>query len=150
MHTTTQPATNTVKSVNILDNRPVIRSSRSVYDVINQYWNRDRIEMDEETIALFLNQGNCVIQLYPLMGGVPQATGPRISMILQEALKVGTCSIILMHMHPPEYTSKQKTIQAFAKKIKDAAGLFDISLYDYMVICDAHHGYISFADAGML
>lgn len=168
MYPITQPATNAAGSLNTFDNidiiditytkksrfqmsdRPVMRSTRSAYDFISWYWNKVRKNIEEEIIALFLNHGNRVIKILPLFRQVPELTGTHLRLIMKEALHVGTCSILLVHMHPTEYISNSKTVQAFAKKIAQAADVFDISLNDYMVAYDPQQGYFSFADAGML
>jgi DNA repair protein RadC len=133
-----------------LSDRPFIKSSRDAYDIILKYWNRGRMDMDEEIIALFLNQANCVIQLYPVWGGVPKTTGDYVSMVLREALGVGTCSMIVVHNHPKQYLSESKIDHAFAKKIKQAVSILGISLLDYLVAYNPEAGYFSLADMGIL
>lgn len=168
MNTTTQLPATTGNSVNDLDNidivdiayknksrrktsdRPVVKSSRSVFDIIHQYWNRGSIDMGEEIIALLLSNGNTVMQLFPLSGGVPAATGAHVTLILEEALRVGACCMVLVHNRPKQYVSASKTEHAFAKKIKQAAAIFDITLHDYLVIYSLESGYYSFADAAIL
>jgi DNA repair proteins len=71
---------------------------------------------------------------------------PRI--ILKKALEEDATSIVLCHNHPSGSLQPSKADEDLTKKIKDAAGYFDIRILDHIIVSE--EGYFSFADEGML
>jgi DNA repair protein RadC len=148
----TTPPTAPISSVNTLDNIdiidisyklkhgfkisdwPVIWDSWDAFEIFRQYRNLCTTHIPEEVIALFLNHGNRLLHACRLCHGKPGATFHNFRMILSEALRVGACSIVIMHKHPRDLQAK--TEQEFAKKLKNAAAHFDITLFDYLMIGD--------------
>lgn len=146
----TQPPTGAAGSLNTWDNidiidiahtktsrskmsdRPVILGSWSAFEIFRRYRDSCKTYIPEEVIALFLNQGNRVLQVSRLCQGTPRTTLNDFRMVLEEALRVGTCSIVIMHKHPRNLQAK--TEQEFARKLKNVAERFDITLFDYLMI----------------
>ena len=71
---------------------------------------------------------------------------PRV--ILKKAILEDTVSLILCHNHPSGNLQPSKADQDLTKKLKEAAKLLDISLFDHIIVSE--NGYFSFADAGLL
>ncbi|MGM0463787.1 MAG: JAB domain-containing protein [Bacteroidota bacterium] len=56
--------------------------------------------------------------------------------------------MIICHNHPSGNLDPSEADTRITQKIKEAAGYFDISLLDHLIITD--NGYYSYADNGML
>jgi DNA repair protein RadC len=71
---------------------------------------------------------------------------PRV--ILQMALMVGACGMVLCHNHPSGSLRPSIQDRELTLKIKEAAKLHDIIVLDHIILSD--QGYFSFADEGLL
>ena len=137
------------KKVNCkMSERPLIQRSSDAFEILNHYWNPDKINIVEEFKVLFLNRANRVLQIFSAsIGGVTGTIAdPRI--ILAIALKVGACSIFLAHNHPSGNLRPSTADQDLTRKIKEAARFHDINVLDHIILND--ESYFSFADDGLL
>lgn len=128
--------------------RPMISSSSDGYKVCLHYWDQDKIELLEEFKVLFLSRANRVFQILPVSQGGITGTVADPRLILAAALKVASCSIILVHNHPSGSLKPSRADEELTWKIKEAAKYFDIKVLDHLII--SSEGYYSFADEGLL
>lgn len=128
--------------------RPCITSSTEGYKICLHYWNQDKIELVEEFKVLFLNRSNRVLKIFPVsQGGITGTIAdPRI--ILAAAIKVATCSMILVHNHPSASLRPSRADEELTHKIKEGAKYFDIKVLDHLII--SAESYFSFADEGLI
>ncbi|HEY1870125.1 MAG TPA: JAB domain-containing protein, partial [Chitinophagaceae bacterium] len=80
--------------------RPIIKKSSDVYDLLLANWDQDIINLQEEAKVILLNQANRVLSLYSVSKGSATGTVMDPKLIFTAALKRGACSIILSHNHP--------------------------------------------------
>jgi len=137
------------KKVNCkVSERPLIRSSSDVYEILLHYWDQDKIDLIEEFKVLFLNRSNRVLQIYNVSSGGITGTVADPRLILAAALKVAACSIMLAHNHPSTSLKPSKADEELTSKIKYAAQFHDIKVLDHVIV--SSEGYYSFADEGVL
>ena len=128
--------------------RPLIKSSSDVYEILLHYWDKDKIDLIEEFKVLFLNRSNRVLQIYNVSSGGITGTVADPRLILAAALKVASCSIMLAHNHPSTSLKPSKADEELTSKIKYAAQFHDIKVLDHVIV--SSEGYYSFADEGVL
>ena len=128
--------------------RPLIRDSRDIYNVLKQVWDENKIEMLEEFKVVFLNRANRVTGVYDASSGGITGTVADPRLILAAAIKCLAVSIILSHNHPSGNLKPSKADEELTQKIKTAAAYHDIRVIDHAIITT--EGYYSFADEGLL
>ncbi|HMO60769.1 MAG: JAB domain-containing protein [Lacibacter sp.] len=128
--------------------RPLIRDSRDIYNVLKQVWDENKIEMLEEFKVVFLNRANRVTGVYDASSGGITGTVADPRLILAAAIKCLAVSIILSHNHPSGNLKPSKADEELTQKIKTAAAYHDIRVIEHIIITT--EGYYSFADEGLL
>ena len=128
--------------------RPMVRDSKSMYELLKSCWNNDRIEMMEEFKVVFLNRANRVIGVYHVSSGGITGTVADPRLILAAAIKTLSVSMILSHNHPSGNLLPSRADEELTCKIKEAAKYHDIKLLDHIIM--STEGYYSFADEGLL
>jgi len=128
--------------------RPLVKCSSDVYEILLHYWDLDKIDLLEEFKVLFLNRSNRVLQIYNVSSGGITGTVADPRLILAAALKVAACSMMLAHNHPSTSLKPSKADEELTSKIKYAAQFHDIKVLDHVIVSSA--GYYSFADEGVL
>lgn len=98
--------------------------------------------------VVFLNKANKInhFEIISKGGITGTVADPRI--ILRRALEENATSIVLCHNHPSGSLQPSKADEDLTKKIKEAAGYFDIRVLDHIIVSE--EGYFSFADEGIL
>lgn len=102
----------------------------------------------EEFWVMYLNRANRLISQEKISSGGISATVVDAKLIVKRALEHTASSIIMVHNHPSGNNNPGENDRTQTKLMKDAAGLFDISLLDHLII--AGDSYYSFADEGTL
>ncbi len=102
----------------------------------------------EEFWVMFLNRSNTVIDKMMVSQGGLAGTVTDVRLILKIALEKLASALVLCHNHPSGNVQASEADLRITRKIKDAAGLMDISVLDHVII--AHDRYLSFADEGLL
>lgn len=127
--------------------KPLIKTSQDAYELIKPIYNEDIMQYKEIFMVLYLNRANRVLGYHEHSIGSDTGTVVSVKQIIAIALKVNACNMILVHNHPSGSTKPSKQDIEITKKIKEAAGLFDIQVLDHLIIGD---GYYSIADMGVL
>ena len=102
----------------------------------------------EECWVLYLNRANKLLSKEMLSSGGVSATVVDVKMVVKRALELLASSIILVHNHPSGNNNPGEHDKVQTKVLKDAAGLFDITLLDHIIV--AGDSYFSFADDGIV
>lgn len=102
----------------------------------------------EEFWVIYLSTSNRVISVERCSKGGIRGTIVDVRLILKKAILCNTSSIILGHNHPSGSQKPSSQDLAITKKIKQSAELFDIKVYDHIIIFNG--GYYSFSDEGNL
>jgi DNA repair protein RadC len=125
--------------------RKKIAGSKDVYEIMASV-----VEdlSHEEFYALYLNQANKVIKTKHISRGGISGTVADVKLIMKEAVQLLAQGLIICHNHPSGNLRPSDSDIKLTRKIKEAAGYFDIRLLDHLII--AQTGYYSFADEGMI
>ncbi len=132
------------KSAEIIESAK-IRSSNDVYTVFNPML-ADLTH--EEFWLLYLNRSNKILSRHKLSQGGVSGTITDVRLIIKKAIELLASSIIICHNHPSGNLDPSEADNRITQKIKEAAGYFDISLLDHIIVTD--NGYYSYADNGAL
>lgn len=101
----------------------------------------------EEFWIILLNRANVVLRHIRISSGGITSTVVDPKIIFRHAIESAATSIILVHNHPSGNLNPSQEDLALTRKISSAAKLFDISIFDHIII--AQKGYYSFADSGI-
>lgn len=144
-----------VSEINVIYNpkfkaseRPKVTTSKQVYDIFNNQWDKDIIELKEQFKIMLLNRANKVIGIYEVSNGGISGTVADPKLIFSTALKACASNIILSHNHPSGNLTPSEADKRMTQKIKAGGELLDITVLDHVII--TAEGYFSFADEGLL
>lgn len=122
-----------------------INSSRDAFHILNQ---KLADLPHEEFWMLLLNRANKVIKIESISKGGISGTVVDVRLVSKAAIENNTSSVILAHNHPSGNLKPSQNDIDITKKIKEALKLFDITLFDHLIIGD--QAYYSFTDEGAL
>ncbi|MDR1517881.1 MAG: DNA repair protein RadC [Dysgonamonadaceae bacterium] len=120
-----------------------IGSSKDAYDIFYPLFAGLNYE---ETWVLLLNRANVVVSMLQISKGGISGTVVDIRLVLREALWHYASGIVIGHNHPSGNCKPSPQDMLITKKLKEAAQLMDISLFDHLIVCEK--SYYSFADEG--
>lgn len=125
--------------------RKKISSSKDVFDLFHPILSD---LSHEEFWILLLNRSNMIIDKSRISQGGITGTVIDTRIILKNALEKLACGLILCHNHPSGNMMPSDSDKNITKKMKEAAGIMDISLLDHIII--AGNIYFSFSDEGII
>ena len=126
--------------------RPQVTTSKEVYQILMQCWDKNKIEFVEQFKILLLNRGGRVLGIFEVSSGGVSGTIADPKLIFSAALKANASSLILAHNHPSGNTAPSEADRALTKKVKKAGELLEISVLDHVIVTT--EGYRSLADEG--
>jgi DNA repair protein RadC len=129
-------------------NRIKISSSKDAYEILNQTWNVNTIELREEMKVILLNNWHKVLGIYNVSHGGITGTVADPKLIFAAALKANATGIILAHNHPSGNSQPSQADIGLTRKCKEIGELLDIKILDHMIMTT--EGYYSFADEGIM
>ncbi|MDE6396228.1 MAG: DNA repair protein RadC [Muribaculaceae bacterium] len=100
----------------------------------------------EEFWAVMLNRSLKIIREFRVRSGGQTATVVDPKIIIRRMLAAQAHSVILFHNHPSGALKPSPQDIELTKKIKNAAGFFDMNVLDHIIISD--EGFYSFCDNG--
>ena len=125
--------------------KTVVKSSKE----IAQYLQASLKDYSYEVFAVvFLNRANKINHFEIISKGGITGTVADPRVILKKALEEDATSIVLCHNHPSGNLRPSRADEELTKKIKEAAGYFDIKIIDHIIVSEV--GFYSFADDGIL
>ncbi|MBK7818268.1 MAG: DNA repair protein RadC [Sphingobacteriaceae bacterium] len=125
--------------------QPKITSSRDVFNLLNP---KLADLPHEEFWMVLMNRANKVIKIESISKGGISGTVVDVRLVSKSAIENNTSSVILAHNHPSGNLKPSQEDISITKKIKEALKLFDITLFDHLIIGDQN--YYSFTDEGAL
>jgi len=128
--------------------RPLVKDSRTTYEILMKTWDEDKIEFVEEFKVLLLNTAHKVIGIYQVSQGGLTGTVADPRLIITAALKASASRIILSHNHPSGNYHPSRADMDLTNKIKNGAAFMDMMVLDHLIV--TKEGYYSFADEGVL
>ena len=122
-----------------------ISCSKDAYNIINTKLSD---LPHEEFWILLLNRANKVIKTESISKGGISGTVVDVRLVSKVAIEHNSSSVILAHNHPSGNLKASQQDLDITKKIKEALKLFDIVLFDHLIIGDQN--YLSFTDEGLI
>ncbi|WP_282117509.1 JAB domain-containing protein [Cellulophaga baltica] len=126
-----------------------INTSQDAAELLYEDWNKDTIGIQETFKVVLLNNSNKVKGVYQLMQGGITGTLIDLRILFAVILKSLSVAIILTHNHPSGKLEPSEADKRLTNKIKQASGLFDISILDHLILTP-DGDYYSFSDNGIL
>lgn len=102
----------------------------------------------EELWVAFTNRAAQVIGKTKISQGGTTETTADLRLILKAAIQALASGIILCHNHPSGHLAPSPADDLLTRQLQKAAGLFQISLLDHLIVAD--NCYYSYADEGKL
>ena len=121
-----------------------ITSSKDAAEILNFLTH----ETEENFYCIFLNRANKVITTEFISKGTATSTTVSPQQITRRALELKAQGVILSHNHPSGNLRPSDADVKITNKIKEALDLFDIVLFDHVII--SNEGHFSFNDEGMM
>ncbi len=122
-----------------------IRSSDDAGKYLLPYFMNER---DEVVYLLCLDSKRAVICCAEMGRGVVNSVDTSVRRIVEKALKVKACSVIVAHNHPDGLALPSREDDLFTKCLYNALETVGIRLEDHIIVAD--EDYISIADTGMM
>ena len=132
------------------DTQPRIISSENAYEVLKQFYPLDTIGLVERFCVLYLNQNNQVRGVYELSRGGLTGTVADVRLIIGTALKIMATSIILSHNHPSGNLNPSEPDKQLTEKIRNAARMMEMQLFDHLILSPVDGKYFSFAENNLI
>lgn len=125
--------------------KPIIRDSRTAYDLLKVHLAHKRIE---EAWMILLNRQNKLIRIEQIsQGGLAKTTiDPKV--VFKIALDYHAHAIILAHNHPSGGKQPSKTDIDLTTNLVRGSRYLHITLFDHLIITS--EGYFSFKDDGII
>lgn len=128
-------------------NRAQIKSSKNAADYARQFYFDDLMIYESVFIIMLNRRGNTCGYAKISQGGIAGSVVD-IRLVLKYAIDNLASSIILVHNHPSGNLRPSPQDIQIAKKLKEAAKLMDITLWDSIIISE--EGHSSLADEGLI
>lgn len=128
--------------------RPLVKTSKSAYDVLINNWDREKIHFQEQFYLLMLNTAGRVIGISLISTGGKAATVADPKIIFSIALKAHASSIIIAHNHPSENLKPSQADLALTRKMVEAGKVLDLHVVDHLIV--ANEAFYSFGDEGLI
>ncbi|MBU0695641.1 MAG: JAB domain-containing protein [Bacteroidetes bacterium] len=128
--------------------RPTIKSSNDVYQILKQNWDEKKIDLLEQFKVILMSRANKVLGIIEISSGGIAGTVADPKLIFASALKACASCIILAHNHPSGNLKPSQADIQLTRKIKAGGELLDITVLDHVILTS--EGYYSFGDEGMI
>jgi hypothetical protein len=126
-----------------------ITSIAEAVEILKDYWDKDKIKIQEQMNVLFLNKSNVVTGIYQHSTGGVDATVADVEIIAAIAVKSLSKGVIIAHNHPSDSVKPSRADEQLSKRLKEALNLFQIVLVDSIIITPSGETF-SLTDNGML
>lgn len=110
-------------------------------------WDKNLFHVQQQLRVMFLNSLNYPLGIYTNTTGTATNIVYDVKRIIGAALRIDTHGIILALNHPSGEMEPSETELTLRKKVKKAAGYFDIDLLDFLIVTE--NSYYSFGDSNL-
>jgi DNA repair protein RadC len=126
-----------------------IKSPDAVYNILRPfYMDSGFMEQKEIFSCLYLDRSNKILGMAKISEGSSCATIVDIPYIFRLAILMNASSVILCHNHPSGNLQASDADKQITKKIIQAGGLFDIQIFDHLII--SSDGFLSMQSEGLI
>ncbi len=124
---------------------PVLNSPQVVRDFLRL---KLAAEPNEVFAVLFLDAQQKVLAYEPLFYGTATQTSVYPRVVLQRALELNACNVILAHNHPSGSTEPSRADELLTQTLKTTLHLADVTVLDHFIVGTGQP--LSFAERGLL
>lgn len=128
--------------------RPYVRSTADAYTLLFNYWNKNKLELQEQFVIMLLNKNHQVLGICEISSGTTSRSIVDSKLVFSTALKAHASAIIVAHNHPSGELIPSEDDIYLTKKLKQAGELLDILIMDHIIL--TADDYYSFADYKIL
>jgi DNA repair protein RadC len=125
-----------------------ITSSNDTVEILKKFITPAKIQTQEYSFAMYLNNANNVLAIYQFGMGGFTATIMEKRLLMAAALKLGATAMILCHNHPSGNLTPSNADKVITKQIAELANIHDIKVLDHVIL--TREGYYSFANEGLI
>jgi DNA repair protein RadC len=125
--------------------RVKIKSSRDVFDLLNEYF--EDLE-HEEFYVVYLNRNNEVIEIKQLSKGGQAGTIVDPKLVYKFGLDCSASSIVLAHNHPSGTKKPSDADIKITRKLVRFGEFLEMQVIEHLIF--ANNDYFSFVDNGIL
>jgi DNA repair protein RadC len=129
-------------------NLPTVTRAEDIYDFLKEIWNKELINVQEQFVAVFLNNTNKIIGYRVISTGTMKMCLVDIKLLASLALHTMCTAVILAHNHRSGNLVASRQDEAITFKVKEALALIDVRLIDHVIISD--RAFISMTAEGIL
>jgi DNA repair protein RadC len=119
----------------ILHKEPM-RLALDVYEWVRPRWNEELINLQEQLMALYLNNASQLISYRLISTGNIRGTIIDVQLVTCLALHTMASKVIVVQNHPSGKLEASKSDIKITKQIKGALELIDVLLLDHLIITD--------------
>jgi len=125
-----------------------ITSSNDTVEILKKFITPSKIQTQEYSFAMYLNNANNVLAIYQFGMGGFTATIMEKRLLMAAAFKLGATAMILCHNHPSGNLTPSNADKIITKQIAELANIHDIKVLDHVIL--TREGYYSFANEGLI
>lgn len=125
-----------------------ITSAADIAEILKKFITAAKIQTQEYSFAMYLNNANNVLAVYQFGMGGFTATIMEKRLLMAAALKLGATAMILCHNHPSGNLTPSNADKIITKQISELANIHDIKVLDHVIL--TREGYYSFANEGLI
>ena len=130
------------------ENAPKISSSAVAVRVFRDFWDKERMNVQEQFYVMLLTRNNKVLSIYHQGKGGISSTIADVELTAAVAVKALASAVIVAHNHPSGELKFSDADIKLTKKLKTALQTLNIDLLDSLVITEK--SYISMMDEGKM
>ena len=134
----------TYKAQPNLNERPKVVCAQDAEAIFAKAWDKNKIDLLEQSKVLLLNRANKVLGIYNCSSGGITGTVMDIRLVFVAALKANATSIILAHNHPSGNLTPSVADISLTEKFNQAGKMLDIQVLDHLIISSG--GYYSMSN----
>lgn len=119
----------------ILHKKPMILAL-DVYEWVRPRWNEELINLQEQSMAIYLNNASQIISYRLISTGTLRGTIIDVQLVVCLALHTMASKVILVHNHPSGKLEASKQDIKITQQVKAALQLIDVLLMDHLIITE--------------
>jgi DNA repair protein RadC len=125
-----------------------ITNSLVAYNLIRSVWDKEKINIQEQMMAFFINPHGQTIGYRVISMGTMNSCPGNPKLIASFALHTLADCVIIAHNHPAGSLKPSQADLTLTKELKDALNLIEVKLLDHLIITGK--SYLSMADEGFI
>jgi DNA repair protein RadC len=125
-----------------------IKNSSDAYAFILSVWDKERINVQEQFMAVFHDPRGKTIGYRVICTGLSHTVHMDIRLIASLALHTLATNVIFAHNHPSASLEPSAADIDSTKKAKKALNLIGVKLWDHLIISE--NDYLSMSDSGWI